>query len=154
MNPLRQLREERGLTGTELARQAGVHRTTISNMETHDYDFWSVKTTLRLADVLNVSTDALLGREALPPAPVDALARADRVLLDAMERAANDFLGPTLLARGGGWRRIALSMWQGTLIGARDRHLTRPKRPLLAAVRAIEDQERRSRQVARARAAT
>jgi transcriptional regulator with XRE-family HTH domain len=152
-SPLRSLREARCLTQRELARQAGVHTVTISKMETHDYDFWSVKTTCRLADVLGVTADVLLGREPPPPAPVDALARADRVLLDAMERAANDFIGPSHVHRAGGWRRIALSMWQGKLIGARDRDLPRPPRPLLAAVQTIADQEKRHRQTTKARAA-
>jgi len=153
MNPLRALREARRLSAAELGRRAGVTRERIYALERHDYTFWSVKTTCRLADVLNVTADCLLGREPPPPAPIDALAAEDRTLLDAMEKDAMAILGPQVLRLAGGWRRIARARWGGLLWGIRDHGLPRPNQPLLPAVRAVEDAEKRYRRSMGRRAA-
>ncbi len=64
---LRRIREEKGLTQGELARLVGVGRPTLSNWE-RGVEHPSIAALARLADVLEVSADRLLGRN--PPAKV------------------------------------------------------------------------------------
>lgn len=66
-NKLRQLREERGLTQSELADQVGIVTSFISLME-HGERQPSIDTLAKLADVLGVGIDELMGRPALVPA--------------------------------------------------------------------------------------
>ncbi len=59
---LKQLREERGITQTELARQLGVVRSTICFYESEQHSP-TPEMLIKLADFFNVSVDYLLGRE-------------------------------------------------------------------------------------------
>lgn len=125
---LRTIRLERGLTQTELARRAGVHAAHVSRWETgHQPVVW--RRLARLADVLGVTCDALLGREPPPPAPVDALARQDRELLAAMRDDAEELLGAQVLRLAGGWRRIARFAWAGALHRIRQHGVPSPEHP-------------------------
>ena len=119
VNPLRQLRVERGLSGAELARRAGfTSKMSISHIERQSPRLWS--RLARLADVLGCTTDEILGRVPPAPAPVDALAREDRELLDAMREDAQQLVGPQVMRLAGlTWRSIARSMWLGGLMGQR-----------------------------------
>lgn len=62
MNRMREIRKSRQMTMKELGKAVGVAESTISLYETgkHDPDLLTVG---RIADVLDVSVDALLGRE-------------------------------------------------------------------------------------------
>lgn len=61
LSPLGRLMQERGVTGTQLAKDTGLHRAVIV---THKYDQADYTGTVLciLADYFNVSTDYLLGR--------------------------------------------------------------------------------------------
>ena len=61
LSPLGKLMAERGVTGTQLAKDTGLHRAVIV---THKYDQADYTGTVLciLADYFNVSTDYLLGR--------------------------------------------------------------------------------------------
>ena len=61
-NRLRKLRQDKGLTQTELANIIGTKKTTISNYET-GYSSPDYETLIKLADFFEVSTDYLLGRK-------------------------------------------------------------------------------------------
>lgn len=120
---LRAVRLARGLTQAEVAQAAGLKGDAlVCRWERRPPALWG--RLARIADVLNVSADELLGRAPVTPV-VDALARADRELLDAMAEDAEALFGPEVLQRVGGWRRIARELWLGHLIGARDRSLQR-----------------------------
>ena len=60
---LRELRELRGLTQSELGRLAGIAPGSVSHFETGQR-VPSVESLVKLADALSVSVDALLGRQA------------------------------------------------------------------------------------------
>ena len=70
-------RERLGLSQAEVARRAGVAQGTISDVEANKRPNHSLDVMHRLADVLGVSVDELLGRAG---PPVDALDRALREL--------------------------------------------------------------------------
>ena len=59
-SPVRVWRQLRGLTGTELARRAGVVPSAVSNIETGGRRAGSVRTLRKLAKVLEVDVDELL----------------------------------------------------------------------------------------------
>jgi transcriptional regulator with XRE-family HTH domain len=122
VSPLRALREARRLTQTELARLAGFKgesRSAVRYLETRKPPRWWYRL-CRVADTLGVTTDELLGRVPPGPAPVDALARQDRELLDAMRQDAEVLLGPQVLRLAGGWRSLARAAWAGTLYRIRE----------------------------------
>ena len=60
--PLGELMKERGISGTKLAKDTGLHRSTIVD---HKYGLKEYKggVLITLADYFQVSTDYLLGRE-------------------------------------------------------------------------------------------
>lgn len=58
--PIRDLLKERNLTVSQLAREAGLHRSTI--YELMKRGFFDTRTLCKLADYFGVSTDFLLGR--------------------------------------------------------------------------------------------
>lgn len=59
---IRKCRETLGISKAELAKKAGFPRATITHIEQRRSDNLSSKTLRRLADVLDVSADYLLGR--------------------------------------------------------------------------------------------
>ena len=62
---IKELREKKNCTQTELGKKVGVGKTTISNYET-DYSTPDIETIGLIADFFNVSTDFLLGRTENP----------------------------------------------------------------------------------------
>lgn len=60
---LREIRKMRGMTQTQLAQAAQIHRVTIARYESGQC-VPSVDKAVRLASVLGVSLDVLLGKEA------------------------------------------------------------------------------------------
>lgn len=66
---LKQLRETRGITQTELAKQLGVVRSTICFYESEQHSP-TPEMLIKLADFFGVTVDYLLGREAETPASV------------------------------------------------------------------------------------
>jgi transcriptional regulator with XRE-family HTH domain len=64
---LRQVRQIRGVSQTDLARQLGIPRQQINNYE-HGRFVPSLEMACRIADALDVSLDILTGRRDLPPA--------------------------------------------------------------------------------------
>ena len=118
MTALRTIRENARLTGAELARRAGIWSGTYWQWEQGKQLPRAWSKLCRLADVLQVSVDSILGRAPLPAPPPDAIAVRDRKLLDSMERFARALLGRD----GGGlnWRSIATAAFQGRLFAIRD----------------------------------
>ena len=66
MNKIRELRKEKNLTQTDLAKRLN---TTTSNVSGWECGKWQPDndTLIRLAEILDVSVDYLLGREAITP---------------------------------------------------------------------------------------
>lgn len=128
MNALRKLREARGLTQADLARRAGLHEVTISTLERRRLSVHWARLS-RLADVLGVTTDAVLGRGDLPALTRDELSRKDRALLDAMKHHAEQLLGPQVLKLVGGWHQLAEMAWLGDLFRMRDDNPVCASRP-------------------------
>jgi transcriptional regulator with XRE-family HTH domain len=83
---VRRLREERGLSQTELAKKTGLQPSAISHFET-DRRTPSFDNLRRLSDALNVSVDHLIGRDDLPTA---AGPLADRVLTSFVKLSSSD----------------------------------------------------------------
>lgn len=124
---LRAVRLASGMTQTEIAKAAGIGSTMICRWERRDIPHtW--KRLIRIAQVLGVTTDSLLGLES-PDGSGDAISARDRRLLQAMERHALTMFGDDVVGRSGGWRRIAEIAFLGFLHGARDQDLARPKVP-------------------------
>lgn len=96
---LKQLREERGITQTELARQLGVVRSTICFYESGQHSP-TPDMLIKLADFFGVSVDYLLGREdeyaARVPggiaAPVGDIANEEERELLALFRELSPYL--------------------------------------------------------------
>lgn len=61
MTELKRLRLSRNLTQDELARELGVSRTAVAMWETTD-QFPTVQTLVMIADIFDVSLDAIVGR--------------------------------------------------------------------------------------------
>lgn len=74
---LREFREQRGLTQTELGVRAGMAAASVSHFETGQR-VPSLESLMKLADALEVSVDALLGRVTN-----DAAAQVDPIFLRA-----------------------------------------------------------------------
>jgi transcriptional regulator with XRE-family HTH domain len=79
---IKSFRELRSLTQAELGQRAGIAGASISHFETGQR-VPSLESLIKVADALNVSVDALLGR-----APVDAQAHVDPVFLQASRSSA------------------------------------------------------------------
>lgn len=62
---IRQLREERGLTQTELARKSGLAQPTLSELERGSKTNPSLKVLRRLADALGIDVADLIKEEAI-----------------------------------------------------------------------------------------
>ena len=93
---LRQLREMRGLTQAELGSRADMGAASVSHFETGQR-IPSLESVIRLADALNVSVDALLGRERVEAgASVDPVfrraSRADAQTLALVRRVTEALL--------------------------------------------------------------
>lgn len=155
MNALRRIRKARRLTLAEVARRAGLTPERVCQIEAGTKVPKTWGRLARLADVLGVTADEVLGR--VPPraalVPIDALAREDRELLDKMRDDAEQLLGPRVLALIGGWRGIARMSWLGLLTRARHNGLDRPHAPAPEAQQVFEDATKRRRQIAAAKAA-
>lgn len=82
---LQALRELRNLTQAELGHRAGMAAASISHFETGQRSP-SLESLVKLADALEISTDALLGR-----APVESVAQVDPIFLRA-SRASSQTL--------------------------------------------------------------
>ena len=80
---LRKFREMRGMTQSEMGARADIAAASISHFETGQRTP-SLETLVKLADSLNVTVDALLGR-----APVESAARIDPVFLRASRADAD-----------------------------------------------------------------
>lgn len=119
MTALRTLRLARRLSQRELGQRAGVLKDYVSAWE-HGRQPLAWGRLSRIADVLNVTTDAVLGRGEPPAATVDALAARDRQLLDAMKHHAEQLLGPQVLRLAGGWHHVAEMAWLGDLFRIRN----------------------------------
>jgi transcriptional regulator with XRE-family HTH domain len=74
---LRRFRDVRGLTQSEMADRAGIRAASVSHFETGQRAP-SLETLVKLADALNVTVDALLGR-----APAESSVKVDPVFLQA-----------------------------------------------------------------------
>jgi transcriptional regulator with XRE-family HTH domain len=81
-NRLRAFREMRGLTQSELGARAGMAAASVSHFETGQR-IPSLDSLVRLADALEVSTDALLGR-----ATAESASAVDPVFLRASRASA------------------------------------------------------------------
>jgi transcriptional regulator with XRE-family HTH domain len=128
MKSLRDIRTDRGLTQRDLAHRAGVNFPWIVKLERgHMPKAW--RNLSRLADVLAVTTDNVLGRGEPPAEPLDAVSRQDRELLRQMREYAESILTKRVLELTGGWRPAALSAWLGGLWRIRDHGLERPALP-------------------------
>lgn len=79
---LKSLRELRGLTQSELGERAGMGAASVSHFETGQR-MPSLESLVRIADALEVSLDALLGRS-----PIEAGARLDPIFLRASRASA------------------------------------------------------------------
>ncbi len=66
---LKRLREIKGLSQNELAKRAGVHRPTISELEAGRQQDVTVETAKRLARALGVSLGLLVGEDESDPQP-------------------------------------------------------------------------------------
>jgi transcriptional regulator with XRE-family HTH domain len=87
---LKALRELRGLTQAELGSKAGMGGASVSHFETGQR-MPSLDSLIKLADALDVTTDALLGRASVEAAPtLDPIflraAQADAQTLDTIRR--------------------------------------------------------------------
>ena len=136
MTALHEIRVARGLTARDFANRAGISTTWVERLECGmTPPMW--RKLSRIADVLGVTTDQVLGRGATESAPADPRTREDRLLeaedrelLDAMRKFALDLLGPQIIGKnGGGWRAIARAAWLGDLTRIRDYTLERPALP-------------------------
>ena len=74
---IRQLRISRGMNQVELAKRIGVTKQCVSNWE-NDNVLPSVEMLVKIADVFNVSTDHLLGRERKSYVDISALTEEQR----------------------------------------------------------------------------
>ncbi len=61
---IKQCRESLGISKAQLAKKAGFPRATITHIEQRRSDGLSARTLKKLADVLDVSADYLLGRSS------------------------------------------------------------------------------------------
>lgn len=68
---IRELREDRDMSQTQLARMLGMSQTGYSKYETGENDI-PTQILLRLADIYDTSTDYILGRTNSPKAPEDS----------------------------------------------------------------------------------
>jgi transcriptional regulator with XRE-family HTH domain len=86
---LKSFRELRGLTQAELGSRAGIAGASISHFETGQR-LPSLDSLIKLADALEVSTDALLGRTQVETGPIDPIflraSKASAQTLDAVRR--------------------------------------------------------------------
>jgi transcriptional regulator with XRE-family HTH domain len=116
MSALRDIRKARRLTLAELGKLVGLTVSGVHIIEHHEPDGW--QQVGRFATALHCTTDELLGRTANLPVMVDVIGRADRELLDAMERSFDHYFdSPTLrrLSGPGTWRRLAHMAFCGDL---------------------------------------
>lgn len=105
---LKQLREEKGITQTELAKQIGVVRSTICFYETEQHSP-TPEMLIKLADYFGVSVDYLLGRDSgtvsASVAPMgENLTATERNLINAFRKlpqASQDLLVKTALTLAG-----------------------------------------------------
>lgn len=63
---IQDLCEKRGITITEMCREAGVPRSSVGNLATGSTQQLSAKNVQKAAEYFNVSTDYLLGKEEKP----------------------------------------------------------------------------------------
>jgi transcriptional regulator with XRE-family HTH domain len=88
---LQRFREIRNLTQAELGRRAGMASASVSHFETGQRSP-SLESLVKLADALEISTDALLGRESgqVPGMPIDPIflqaSQASSDTLDTVRR--------------------------------------------------------------------
>jgi transcriptional regulator with XRE-family HTH domain len=68
---IRELREQHGLSQRELAERIGRHQVDVSRIESGRLQAITIETLGKLADVLGVSTDYLLGRDVDEDSPSD-----------------------------------------------------------------------------------
>jgi transcriptional regulator with XRE-family HTH domain len=117
MNGLRAIRRQRGLAVNELAARADIRPASVYNFEVRqEPPKWTQLR--RLADVLVCTTDEILGRSTTVLATIDLIGRADRELLDRMEKSMHDIIGgPRIDAE---WRRLAHMAFCGALCRIRD----------------------------------
>lgn len=83
VNRIRIIRENKGLTQADLARELAVSRVAISRYETGQRDL-DTETILRLCEIFGCTADYLLGRSAVPSAE---LSPEEEDLLTAWRRA-------------------------------------------------------------------
>jgi transcriptional regulator with XRE-family HTH domain len=118
MSALRDIRKARRMTLEGLGKAVGLTKSGVDAIERREPDGW--RQVGRFATALSCTTDALLGRTANLPVVVDALGRADRALLEALQREAEDYLGPQFLKWAGGWRPVVCTAFAGALVRMRD----------------------------------
>lgn len=82
MKELKRIRQERGLTQAELARQMSVTQSLIAMWE-RGVTTPSSQLLLRLSELYGVSTDYLLGRDEKKPAPISE-SELDAELIDSI----------------------------------------------------------------------
>lgn len=97
MNRIKDLREARGWTQTQLGRKVGVERTAISNYEREDRQL-SAGIICRFCDLFDVSADFLLGRSSgqkndLDPSDAELL-RIYHALPLEIRRAVDGLMAP------------------------------------------------------------
>ena len=80
---IQNLRKEKGLTQTELAKQLGITRSGVNAWEM-GISVPSTRYVVELADIFKVSTDYLLGVDASACVSVSGLTEADIRLINAM----------------------------------------------------------------------
>jgi transcriptional regulator with XRE-family HTH domain len=96
---LKAFREARGFTQSQLGARAGIGGASVSHFETGQRSP-SLESLVKLAQALEVSTDALLGRAPIESGPqVDPIflraSRADAQTLDTLRRIASTLLADT-----------------------------------------------------------
>jgi transcriptional regulator with XRE-family HTH domain len=104
-NSLRSIREMRGLTQGELGKRAGIAAASVSHFETGQRAP-SLDSLVKLADALEVSVDALLGRSPVgTTTPLDPIflraSRANTRTLDTLRRITAALLEDTERQEGG-----------------------------------------------------
>lgn len=117
MNKIRELRKEKNLTQTDLAKRLN---TTTSNVSGWECGKWQPDndTLIRLAEILDVSVDYLLGREAITPEERVAGMRATKkVSITPIEEDMLEVFRKIGEKDGEERQRLLISMAEGMLKG-------------------------------------
>lgn len=117
MNKIRELRKEKDLTQTDLANRLN---TTTSNVSGWECGKWQPDndTLIRLAEILDVSVDYLLGREAITPEEyASGMRETKKMSITPIEEDMLDVFRKIGEKDGEEMQRLLISMAEGMLKG-------------------------------------